>query len=160
VSLLQLQRGVLDELLRHSDDVFVDLSQAYQYRDGLARDPASVGRVWWVAESGAALAELMAQPGAHLIASWSPLDPASERRARQLSSRLREQFHAAQRPDLDAALDGPFQQLLSDDVDGVDHEAARELTALNNRAGRIGPRTGVVSFAPGDAPARLEVSGR
>ena len=160
VSLLQLQRGVLDELTRHSDDVFVDMGQAYQYRAGLAKDPASVGRVWWVAESGAALAELMAQPGAHLIASWSPLEPAAERRARRLSSRLRAQFHALQRPDLDAALDGPFLALVTDHLEGVDHAAAHELTALNTRAGRAGgPRSGVVSFAPGDAPARVEVSG-
>jgi hypothetical protein len=103
----------------------------------------------------------MAQPGAHLIASWSPLEPASERRARRLSSRLRAQFRALQRPDLDTALDGPFVALFTDHVEGVDHAAARELTALNVRAARAGgPRAGVVSFAPGDAPARLDLSGR
>jgi hypothetical protein len=158
--LLQLQRGVLDELSRRSDAVFVDENEAYQYRDGLARDPASVGRVWWVAESGAALAELMATPGAHLVASWSPLDARSEHRARELSSQLRAELHAAQRPDLVAALDGPFLELLTEHVPDVDHSAARELTALNVKAAnRGGPRTGVVSFAPGDAPARIDVSG-
>jgi hypothetical protein len=159
-SLLQLQRGVLDELSRHSDDVFVDQSQAYQYRSGLAADPASVGRVWWVAEYGAALAELMAHPGARLVASWSSLDASSERRARALASELRAQFHAVHRPDLDAALDGQFLELLTEKVDGVDHEAARELTALNLRVLRDGGiRAGVVEFAPEEAPPRLEVSG-
>ena len=161
MSLLQLQRGVLDELTRNSEDVFVDQSQAYQYRSGLAADPASVGRVWWVAEYGAALAELMAQPGARLVASWSSLDPRSERRARELESELRAQFHAVGRPDLDGALDGQFLALLTEDVDGVDHEAARELTELNLEVLRDGGiRAGVVEFTPDEAPARLDVSGR
>ncbi len=157
-SFLQLQRGVYDELARHADDVFVDESQAYQYRDGRAAEPDSVGRVWWVAESGAALAELTAQPGARLIASWSPLPPHTERRARVLASRLRAQFHELGRPDLDGQLDTEFLALLTDRIDGVDHEAARELTAINVRLAKDGGvRTGVVSFAPGDAPAQLSL---
>ena len=134
-SLTQLQRGILDELDRDHDDVFIDQNLAYQYRDDRAAAPDSVGQVWWVAEGGAALAELMAQPGGRLIASWSPLTPREERRARALSSRLRSQFHAIDRTDLDAQLDTPFLALVTQDLDGVDHAAARELAALQ-REGR------------------------
>jgi len=155
-SLLQLQRGVYDELARHRDDVFLDENLDYQYRDARTASPEAVGRVWWVAESGAALAELTARPGARVIASWSPLSPRDERRARVLSSRLREQLHAIGREDLVPQLDTPFLALVTDGLDGVDHDAARELAALNVKVEDRGPaRTGVVEFAPADAHAGL-----
>jgi hypothetical protein len=157
-SLTQLQRGILDELAREHDDVFVDERLAYQYDDERAAAPDSVGHVWWVAEGGAALAELTAQPGSRLIASWSPLAPRVERRARVLSSRLRTQFLAADRPDLVDQLDSPFLALVTQEVDGVDHAAAGELAAINAEVRERGAlRTGVVSFAPADAPAQLAV---
>jgi hypothetical protein len=157
-SFTQLQRGIYDELARHSDEVFVDENVDYQYRDGRAAAPSSVERVWWVAESGAALAELMSKPGARLVASWSPLSPKVERRARELTARLRDQFHEIDRADLDQQLDTIFLTLVTKGVDGVDHAAAHELTAINAEvAKRGGSRSAVVAFTPADAPARLSL---
>jgi hypothetical protein len=155
-SLTQVQRGVFDELARQDANVHVDQELDYQYRDGRAASPDSVARVWWVADSGAALTDLMSRPGAKLIASWSSLSPRDERRARELSSRLRSQFHELGRADLDPQLDTAFIALVTDEIDGVDHAAARELAELNVKAGeRGGTRTGVVEFAPADAPSGL-----
>ena len=58
----QLMRGIHDELLRHDRRVFVDEDVGYQFGDGRAATPADVGRVWWVADNGAAIAELSSRP--------------------------------------------------------------------------------------------------
>ncbi|HLM18334.1 MAG TPA: hypothetical protein VK549_10970, partial [Acidimicrobiia bacterium] len=158
-SFAQLQRGIFDELARDHDEVFVDERLAYQYRHDRAAAPRSVGRVWWVAENGAALTELMEQPGARLIASWSPIPPRLDRRARHLSTQLRSQFHALDRSDLDAQLDAPLLALVTSDLHGINHAAARELAAINDQLSRRGgQRVGVVSFSPDDAPEQLSVS--
>jgi hypothetical protein len=153
---VQLMRGIHDELLRHDQRVFVDEDVGYQFGDGRAAMPADVGRVWWVADNGAAVAELSSRPGASEIASWSPLPPAQERRAREVSSRLFRQLEAIDRPDLVSQLNGPFFALLTAHLEGIDHRAAKELMGLNDRAARRGgPRSAIFSFAPAAAPGAL-----
>ena len=152
----QLMRGIHDELLRHDRRVFVDEDVGYQFGDGRAATPADVGRVWWVADNGAAIAELSSRPGASLIASWSPLPPAQERRARKVSARLFRQLEAIDRPDLVSQMNGPFFALLTAHLEGIDHRAAKELVALDELAAYLGgPRSAIFSFAPAAAPGAL-----
>ena len=103
-----------------------------------------------------ALTDALARPGARLVASYSPLSRRDEARARELSAALYDQLLAADRPELTELLDNGLLALATKDVDGVDHAAAKELTALVDRAARRGgPRAGIVAFEPEDAPAHL-----
>lgn len=50
----------------------------------------------------------------------------------------------------------PFFALLTADLEGIDHRAAKELVALDDRAARRGgPRSAIFSFTPAAAPGAL-----
>ncbi len=73
-----------------------------------------------------------------------------------MSARLFRQLEAIDRPDLVSQMNGPFFALLTADLEGIDHRAAREFVALDNLAAYLGgPRSAIFSFAPAAAPGAL-----
>jgi hypothetical protein len=156
-SLIQLQRGIFDELDRDGLPVRVDRDIAYEFGEHRGVDPSDVAAVWWVAENGSALTGLTALPGSRVIASSTPLSPAEEREIARLQHRVYGALEAADRQDLFIQLDSPLIGFSLAEVPGVDQTDLARLSALNEKMSHFPvTRSAVVAFRPEDAPRVLE----
>jgi hypothetical protein len=158
-SLLALQKGVFDGLVRRDRNVFVDESVAYQYGDQYGTSPSDVGKVWWVAESGYARTVLESQPGAEVIASYSPLSSADEARLRDLQRKLVDAFVADGHPEYVPLIDSPLLAFFVRDLSPPTRSLVDQVTRLNDRAAKAGGlRSSIVAFPPDQAPESLPYS--
>jgi len=81
---------------------------------------------------------LLAQPGARLITSTSPLTPAEDAELDRLQTKLRADFLAAGRSHLADYLDQPLFGVIVRNVPGLDRAAAIRVSQLNQRVARHG----------------------
>jgi hypothetical protein len=95
--------------------------------------------------------ELLARPGARVIASTSPLSPAQDAELTRLQAQLRQQLTAAGRSELRAALDTSGVDVLAfAGVPGLDGHALVRAAALNKIVERRGVcRCAVVAVPSG-----------
>jgi hypothetical protein len=150
-----LAQALFDDLDRSGVPVRVDPKYGYEYGTQRAADVSHVDQVWYVGASGYRMSILQKQPGGHLVAAVTPLNPHDERELRQLQSSLRAQLLAADRPDLVASLDSPLVGfvLSKANVPGlrqVDIDRLAQLDGEVDRAGRC--RCFVVAYPRRSAP--------
>jgi hypothetical protein len=156
-----VQQGLIDALDRAGAPVRTSPQYSYRFAPHLAAEPAAAHDVWYVSEEGYRLSLLPEQPGARLVASWSPLPRDEERALRRLqrdaAGALTDHGAATRIPELDS----PFLAELDarDPLPGVDAAAIRRIAALNQEVFASGTcRCSVVAF-PASAPAVEGVSG-
>jgi hypothetical protein len=146
-------QGLIDDLDRDGVDVRVDPSVGYLYGEGRAAAPADVGTVWYVTQNGSNRDVLERYPQSRLLASLTPLRPASERELRSLQASMIDQLEAAGRPALRRYLDSSLFAAIVKDVDGIDDTAARRIAELNRRVEASGGcRCLVIGFPSDDVP--------
>jgi hypothetical protein len=132
-SLRSLFDGVINELDRTGVDVRVDPELGRIFGGRRRGSPADVDETWYVTEAGSTVPTLLAQPGAHVIASTSPLTPAENLELDRIQAILRTQLIRAGRPGAVAFLDQPLLALLVQGTPGVDPALTARASVLNER---------------------------
>jgi hypothetical protein len=148
-TLRSLFDGVINELDRRDVDVRVDPELGRIFGTERESHPGAVDQVWYVTEQGSRVPALLAQPGARLVASTSPLTPAEDAELTRLQARLRAQLRKAGRADLVDELDQDLLPFIVSNVPGVDHAAAARAGALNARVARAGGCRCAIVAVPG-----------
>jgi hypothetical protein len=149
-TLRSLFDAVIDELDREDVDVRVDPELGRIFGGRRRGTPGAVDEVWYVTEVGSTVPTLLAQPGARLVASTSPLGRAENRELDRLQATLRAQLVRAGHPGAVAFLDQPLFALFVRDIPGVDRALAARVSVLNERVDRHdGCRCAIVAVPGG-----------
>lgn len=135
-TLRSLFDGVINELDRARVDVRVDPELGRIFGNQRRGTPDQVDEIWYVTEDGSTVPALLRQPGAHVLASTSPLSPAENRELDRIQATLRTQLLRARRPDAVRYLDQPLFALIVRDIPGVNPVLAARASVLNQRVSR------------------------
>lgn len=133
-----LDQALFDALDRAGAPVRADEQYAYHFGDQRVAQPADVNTIWYVSEEGRYGSLLPELPGAHLVASTTPLTPAEEHELVGRQRTMNAALQGAGRPDLVATLDSPFIGLVLERaaIPGIDLTAARRIAQLNDKVAR------------------------
>jgi hypothetical protein len=147
--LRSLYDGVIDQLDRRGVDVRVDSPFGRVFGDRRTSTPAHAASLWYVTEHGSYRAALLRLPGAHLVASTTPLSAAREAELSRLQAQLWDQLRRAGRTDLLGFVDNPFVVFKVTGVPGVDPLIATRIGRLDDAVQRSGGcRCAVVAVPP------------
>ena len=145
--------GVFDELVREGKDVRFDEGRPYQFGHSRQATPEQVDEVWYVVEEHRVLVDLLAMPGATIIAETHPLSDAELAEWSGLQREVLAAFRNAGRDDLEGTLDSFLVGFVGSGVPGVDNTKLTRLAAINEVVlGRV-CHCGIVRFDPADAPS-------
>jgi hypothetical protein len=145
-SLPSLFAGVVDELDRLGADVRVDAPRGQAYGPARVAAPGSVDEIWYVTEEGSRVDELLALPGAHVVATSTPLSAPEEAELRAIQRRLRAQLVATGHRHEAGLLDSPLFPSFVTTIQGLDPTEVARLGALNRRVERAdGCRCAIVA---------------
>jgi hypothetical protein len=148
-----LQGGLVDELDRQGEPVFVDEAGAFQFGDQRGRTPDDVDEVWYALESRAAAEDLVERYGGEEIARYEPLGPEAEARTVELRELLASRLPAGDRATWLPLLETPYVSLeLGDDLPDLADEL-QELADLNQEVQEAGScPCSIVRFPAASAP--------
>jgi hypothetical protein len=148
-----LQGGVLDELDRRGEPVFVDEVGSFQFGERRGRRTDEVDEVWYVLQSRAAAEDLVERYGGEEIARHAPLGTEREERIVELRELVASQLPAAERSAWLPLLETPYAAVeLRARVPGLADEL-QELADLNVAVGEGGScGCSIVRFPADQAP--------
>lgn len=142
-----LLAALTNALERDGKGVWVEPSRDFEFGAQRDRPAGRVDAIWYTAEQGYVLSELLARPDARLLATTSPLDARSEDRLQEIQLQLEAELLAAGRLDLVSFLDSPRGAVVVGQQPGIDTAAAAELARLTRRVSRAAVcRCGIVEF--------------
>lgn len=155
-----LQAGLINELDRQGFDVRTDVGEGFQFGSSRETPSSEVESVWYASEQGFVSAVLERQPGAHVLASVTPLDPAQEQELRRLQLEAFDDLAADGDATTIAKLDSPLVVLDLERLGILDADKRHRLSELNQIAqDRGGCRCAIVAFDPEKVPTELVSSG-
>lgn len=153
-SLRSLFDGVINELDREGVDVRVDPELARIFGGSRRAAATDVDEIWYVTEDGSTLRELLAMPGARVVASTSPLGPSENAELDRLQALVAHQLVASGHRDEVDLLDQPLFAVFVQDIPAVDRLAAYRISVLNDKVTRHdGCRCAIVAIPGGRDPA-------
>jgi hypothetical protein len=143
-----LYNGVIDELTRQGVTVYARANPGQSFGPQRSYRRGDRGTRWYVTEEGSLRGELLALPGAKIVAATSPLSAGQDAELTRLQSELGGQLDAAGQSGLRRYLDGGLIGFIMDKVPGIDHEALDRVSDLNGKVERSGRcRCAVVSVS-------------
>jgi hypothetical protein len=148
-------QALIDGLDREGAPVHVPRGYDDQYGDARTAAAEDVDEIWFATADGRAGHRLLDEPHARLVAYDSALPRTVDAEMDVLQDEVGSQLRAAGRYDLLRWLEHPFLGLVvaRENVPGIDTEAVRRLSELNDRLARTGGcRCTVVAFPSNAAP--------
>ncbi len=150
-----LQAGVIDQLAREGNPVFVDPSLGYQFGYGRTALPSEVGAVWYVTEESQVFSLISAMPGARVLAVSHPLPTGQQAQLIALQRRLAAVLVTEGRADDVSHLGSPLVGFILAGVPGVTTAQLDQLGLLNSGVARGYCLCSVISFPSAQVPAAL-----
>ena len=130
--------GVVNELDRRGIDVRVDPKLGRIFGPSRVLSLVHAAPTWYVTEVGSQISQLLAMPGAHLVAATTPLRPGADHELGALQARIGAQLDRNGTPDLRAALDSGLAGIRLAHLPGIDFRDLRRLAELNANVERSG----------------------